>query len=54
VKVQSDGNAKALAKDGYAITEHSFAKAGDYIVSVEHVNERGERAVGHLWVQVGH
>ena len=53
VKAQSDGNARALAKDGYAITEHSFAKAGDYIVSVEHVNERGERAIGHLWVSVG-
>lgn len=54
VKVQSDGNAKALAKDGYAITEHAFAKAGDYIAKVEHMNERGERAIGHLWVQVGH
>ena len=53
VKVQSDGNAKALAKEGYAITEHAFEKAGDYIVSVEHVNERGERAIGHLWVSVG-
>lgn len=52
VKVQSDGNAKALAKDGYAITEHAFAKAGDHIVSVEHVNVRGERAVAHLWVRV--
>lgn len=52
VKVQSDGNAKPLAKDGYAVTQHAFAKAGDYIVSVEHVNERGERAVGHLWVRV--
>ena len=53
VKVQSDGNAKALAKDGYAVTEHAFTKPGDYIVNVEHVNERGERAIGHLWVQVG-
>lgn len=52
VSVKSDGNAKALAKDGYAITQHSFAKAGDYIVSVEHTNERGERAIGHLWVRV--
>ena len=52
VKVQSDGNAKALAKDGYAVTEHRFAKAGDYVVSVEHTNERGERAMGHLWVQI--
>ena len=53
VHVQSDGNARTLAKDGYAITQHAFAKAGDHIVSVEHVNERGERAVAHLWVQVG-
>ena len=53
VNVKSDGNAKALAKDGYAITQHSFAKAGDHIVTVEHTNERGERAVGHLWVRVG-
>ena len=52
VSVKSDGNVKALAKDGYAITQHTFAKAGDYLVSVEHSNERGERAVGHLWVQV--
>ncbi len=53
VKVQSDGNAVERAKDGYAITEHAFAKPGDYLPSVEHVNERGERAVAHLWVHVG-
>jgi hypothetical protein len=52
VKVQSDGNAKPLAKDGYAATQHAFAKPGDHIVSVEHANERGERAVAHLWVRV--
>jgi murein DD-endopeptidase MepM/ murein hydrolase activator NlpD len=52
VQVQSDGNANALAKDGYAVTQHAFAKAGDYIVTVEHTNERGERAVGHLWVRI--
>jgi hypothetical protein len=52
VKVKSDGNAKALAKDGYATTQHRFAKPGDYIVSVEHVNKRDERAVAHLWVHV--
>ena len=44
---------EALAKDGNAITTHAFAKAGDYIVSVEHENERGERAIAHLWVGVG-
>ncbi len=53
VSVKSDGNAKALAKDGYAVTQHAFAKPGDYIVSVEHTNARGERALGHLWVRVG-
>jgi hypothetical protein len=52
VKVNSDGNAKPLAKDGYAITEHAFAKAGDHIVTVQHTNDRGERAIAHLWVRV--
>lgn len=52
VSVKSDGNAKALAKDGYAVTQHSFAKAGDHLVTVEHTNERGERAVAHLWVRI--
>jgi hypothetical protein len=48
----SDGNAKALAKGGYGVTGHAFAKAGDYIVTVEHANERRERAVGHLRVRI--
>jgi hypothetical protein len=52
VTVKSDGNTKALAKDGYAISQHAFSKPGDHIVTVEHTNERGERAVGHLWVRV--
>lgn len=52
VNVTSDGNAKPLAKDGYAITEHAFAKAGDYIVTVHHTNARNERAITHLWVRV--
>jgi murein DD-endopeptidase MepM/ murein hydrolase activator NlpD len=52
VVVKSDGNVKALAKDGFAITEHRFAKAGDYIVSVERSNERGEKATAHLYVQI--
>lgn len=52
VAVKSDGNAKALAKDGYAITKHAFAKPGDYLVKVEHTNARGETATGHLWVRV--
>lgn len=50
--VKSDGNAKPLAKDGYAITQHAFAKPGDHLVKVEHTNDRGETATGHLWVRV--
>ena len=52
VQTRSDGNAKALAKDGYAVTTHRFAKPGDHLVRVEHVNARGEKAVTHLWVPV--
>ena len=52
VTVTSDGNTKPLAKDGYAITEHAFAKPGDYIVTVQHTNARDERAIAHLWVRV--
>lgn len=52
VNVESDGNAKALAKDGYAITQHAFAKPGDYIVNVQHTNDRGEHALAHLWVRI--
>jgi PKD repeat protein len=53
VQVKSDGNAVMLAPEGYAVTQHAFAKPGDYIVQVEHTNARGERAVAHLWVVVG-
>jgi len=52
VTVKSDGNATMLAKDGYAITQHKYAKAGQYVVRVEHVNDRGEKAEAHLWVEV--
>lgn len=53
VTVKSDGCVKALAKDGFAVTEHCFAKPGDYIVRVERTNERGEKAITHLWLTVG-
>lgn len=45
--VKSDGNVKQLPKDGYAVTTHSFAKPGDYVVRVER-----STAVTHLWVRV--
>lgn len=53
VEVQSDGNVVPLAKDGYARTSHTFAKAGHYVVRVERTNSRGESAIAHLQVRVG-
>jgi murein DD-endopeptidase MepM/ murein hydrolase activator NlpD len=52
VTVKSDGNVEQHAKDGYAITQHRFAKPGHYLVRVERANERGEKAIGHLHVPV--
>ncbi|NND04945.1 MAG: PKD domain-containing protein, partial [Saprospiraceae bacterium] len=52
VTVKSDGNAEKLAKDGYAITEHTFKNAGMYIVHVQRTNARGESAIGCLAVHV--
>jgi len=52
VVVKSDGNVEEHAKDGYAVTEHRFAKPGHYLVRVERTNERGQRAIGHLHVPV--
>ncbi|HPA20520.1 MAG TPA: PKD domain-containing protein [Verrucomicrobiae bacterium] len=52
VTVRSDGCVKALARDGFAVTEHRFARPGDYIVRVERSNERGDKAIAHLWVPV--
>lgn len=53
VTVKSDGCAVEKAKEGYARTQHTFKKPGDYIVRVERENERGEKATAHLWVPVG-
>lgn len=52
VTVKSDGNAQQHAKDGYAVTEHRFAKPGHYIARVERANERGQTAISHLHVEI--
>ncbi|MFH1267459.1 MAG: PKD domain-containing protein, partial [Planctomycetota bacterium] len=52
VKVQSDGNAQAHAKDGYAVTTHRFARPGRYLVSVRRTNPRGETGTDRLDVLV--
>jgi murein DD-endopeptidase MepM/ murein hydrolase activator NlpD len=52
-RTKSDGNVAPLAKDGFAVTTHSFQKPGDYIVRVERANRRGQKAIAHLLVRVG-
>jgi len=51
IQVHSDGNAKALAPDGYAVTTHVFRNPGHYLVRVERKSS-GPRAVCHLHVIV--
>ena len=52
VETRSDGNVKALAKDGYAQRVHRFAKPGVYLVRVTRSDRRGWTAFGHLRVRV--
>ena len=52
VQVRSDGNVKALAPDGYAITTHRFAKPGDYLPHVERTDRHGRKATARLHVRV--
>lgn len=52
VTVQSDGNSRSLAPDGFAATVHRFARPGHYIVKVSRSNARGETATAHLHVHV--
>jgi murein DD-endopeptidase MepM/ murein hydrolase activator NlpD len=52
VKVQSDGNANQHDPAGYALTQHRYDKAGDYIVTVRRGNEHGYEAVGRLHVRI--
>ena len=52
VQVRSDGNVKALASDGYAITTHRFAKPGDYLPYVERTDRHGRKATARLHVRI--
>jgi len=51
-KTRSDGNVKPLAKDGYAVLTHRYAKPGYYLVRVERTDRLGHRAVGHVDVEI--
>ncbi|WP_298869175.1 PKD domain-containing protein [uncultured Gimesia sp.] len=52
VSVKSDGNVKALNENGYAVTEHTFEKPGDYLVTVKRSRDDGVIAVTRLHVRV--
>ena len=52
VQVRSDGNVKALAPDGYAVTTHRFAKPGDYLPHVERTDRHGRKATARLHVRI--
>jgi murein DD-endopeptidase MepM/ murein hydrolase activator NlpD len=52
VCVQSDGNAQALAPDGYAVTQHTYRAAGHYLVRVSRANRRNETATARLEIIV--
>ena len=52
-RTKSDGNAAPLAKDGFAVTTHTFQKPGNYVVRVERANRLGQKAITHLIVRVG-
>ncbi len=52
VTTRSDGNAQQLAKDGYAVTTHKYAKPGRYIVTASRTNDRGQTATGRIWLAV--
>lgn len=52
VTVKSDGNAKKLDPNGYAVAKHSYNKPGDYIVRVERTNQDEVSGIGHLHVRV--
>jgi len=53
VTVKSDANKDMHAAAGYAETIHTYEKPGHYLVSVEHVNADGVKAVARLQVRVG-
>jgi hypothetical protein len=52
VEVRSDGNVQELARNGYAITTHRYARPGDYLPRVERIDRRGRRATARLFVRI--
>jgi hypothetical protein len=52
VEAHSDGNVNQHAKDGYAVTTHTFDKPGHYLVHVERADRRGVKGTARLHVVV--
>jgi murein DD-endopeptidase MepM/ murein hydrolase activator NlpD len=52
VTAKSDGNVNIHAPDGFAVTEHRFGTAGDYVVRVSRTSRQGFTATAHVWVHV--
>jgi len=52
VKVKSDGNVDIHDPNGFAVTDHRYARPGDYIVRVSRTNRRGFTGTAHVWVHV--
>lgn len=52
VSVTSDGNVDPQAIDGYAITQHTYHKPGDYLVNVQRSRSDGVTATARLHVHV--
>ncbi len=52
VTTRSDGNARMLAKDGYAVVTHGYARPGRYIVTASRTDDRGQTATGRIWLRV--
>lgn len=53
VRVKSDGNVRAWAKEGYALTSHRYGEPGHYLAKVERSTREGLKAVARLHVRVG-
>ncbi|HJN12516.1 MAG: PKD domain-containing protein [Pirellulaceae bacterium] len=52
VSVKSDGNAEQQAKEGYAITHHTYQQPGDYLVRVQRSRNDGVTTTARLHVRV--
>jgi peptidoglycan/xylan/chitin deacetylase (PgdA/CDA1 family) len=52
VTVKSDGNANVHDPNGFAVTEHRFARPGDYVARVSRTNGRGFTATANVWVHI--